>query len=51
VRHPVEQAAGVAEMAELGVAAEEVCEEEVRDNFGDDATGVRLREEALAGEA
>jgi hypothetical protein len=39
VQHPVEQAAGVAEMAELGVAVEEV-----RDNLADDATGVRLRE-------
>jgi hypothetical protein len=55
VRHPVEQAAGVPETSELGVAAEEeVGEEEVRESFCDNGSGVRQREEAaeaVAGEA
>jgi hypothetical protein len=44
VRHLVEQAAGVPETSELGVAAEEeVGEEEVRERICDDGAGVRQR--------
>jgi hydroxypyruvate isomerase len=50
VQHPVEQAAGVPEAAELGVAAEEeVGEEEVRENLGALTTAGRaLAHEAVA---
>lgn len=53
--HSVEQAAGVADSAELGVGAEEeVGEEEVWESAGDDGAGVGQRQqavEAVAGEA
>jgi hypothetical protein len=55
VQQSVEQAAGVVEEAELGVAAEEkVGEEQVIETFRDDGAGMGSREEAaeaVAGEA
>lgn len=55
MQHSVEQAAGVVEEPELGVAAEEkVGEEQVIETFRDDGAGMGSWEEAaeaVAGEA